>query len=192
MALVAGALCAGCVAPAQPPPKAVTIAVFEPSWATSPPPLPVGRAPLLAGLQSRGGVRTEDIQEDAACFAESACLARAIANRSAEKALSVRLAALGDTVLVRASLLDTKRGTIDESRQTVVLDATAAKLSDALTDLGRALAAPFAPPPKAAVPLARSAWFWAIIGASVLGTGAAIGAGVMAAQPRPDVVVTPP
>ena len=105
----------------------------------------------------------------------------------------MRLAALGDTVLVRAAMIDRRRGTQAAARQEVIHDATPARVEEALQDLGAALAAPFAPPPPPPPPpIVKTPWFWAAVTGGLAVTGAAVLAAVLASQRRPDVVITPP
>ncbi len=167
--------------------------VLVPSWATSPAPFPADAAALVRGLSEGGGLLPRTVAADAACADEPACLDAALAGLPDGEVLVVRLAALADTVLVRASLVQRRRGTTDAARQEVVHEATEARVRDALTALGAALAAPYKPPPPPPPPpLARTPWFWAVVAGGLAASGAAVGAAVWASQPRPDVVITPP
>ncbi len=197
--VVAGALLAtGCASratpatarPARPP---VPVFVLRPSWATSPEPFAADAAPLVRGLSEGGGLLPRAVAADAACADEPACLDGALAGLPDGEVLVVRLAALADTVLVRASLVHRRFGTTGAARQEVVHDATEARVRDALQALGAALAAPYAPPrPPPPPPLVRTPWFWAVVAGGLAASGAAVGAAVWASQPRPDVVITPP
>lgn len=170
----------------------VRIALLAPAWATEPPGPPVDVAPLIRGLESSGGVTVTSLPAAASCEPEPACLEGALGDNPAEEVLSVRLAALGDTVLVRASLVDRKRGTQDAARQEVVQGLTPQVLSAALERLGIALGAPFAPAPPPPAPIVKTAWFWGVVAGAVALTAAIAGGAVYAAERRPDVVIVPP
>lgn len=194
---ISGCLVLGCAprgpAPATPAPRPpIEVAVLSPSWATDPAPYTVSVQPLLQGLSEGGGLHPRSIPADAACADETGCLDRVLAGSPAEDVLVVRLAALGDTVLVRAAMLDRRRGTQAAARQEVVRDATPDRVARALTALGAALAAPYAPPPPPPRPLVKTPWFWGVVTGGLVVTGAAVLAAVLASQRRPDAVITPP
>lgn len=195
---ISGCLVLGCAprgpAPATPAPRPpIEVAVLSPSWATEPVPYTVSAQPLIRGLSEGGGLHPRGVAADAACADETGCLDRVLAGSPAEDVLVVRLAALGDTVLVRAAMIDRRRGTQAAARQEVVHDATPARVDEALTAVGAALAAPYAPPsPPPPPPLVKTPWFWGVVTGGLAVTGAAVLAAVLASQRRPDVVITPP
>lgn len=185
----------GCVHADRPPPAPppqVPIAVLRPAWATPSPPFAVDVAPLVRGLSANGGLRPEVTGTDSACVEQPGCLVDAYSSSPFAHVLVVRLAALGDTVLVRATLLDPRRGTEEAGRQQVVQNATLPRVEEALFALGTDLASPFAPPPRPPPSIAKSGWFWAILAGGAAVTGAAIGAAVWASEPRPDGIISPP
>lgn len=191
---IASAGCAATPPPSAPAPRpAVEIAVLAPAWATEPAPYEVGTESLIRGLAEGGGLRPRPLAAKAGCADETGCLERALSGSAAEEVLVVRLAALGDTVLVRAVMVHRRRGTQESARQEVVHDATPERVSKALGALGAALAAPYAPPPPPPPPpLVKTPWFWAAVAGGLALTGAAVGAAVYATERRPDVVITPP
>lgn len=151
-------------------------------------------AALIAGSQELGGVRAMAIDEGPECAAEPPCLRR-LDSQALDKLVTVRLAALGETVLVRGTLVDIRSGTQDESRQVVVNSASGPRIDAAMRELGRAFAKPYAPPPvvpKKQTPAYETWWFWTTLGASLAVTGAVVTGVVVATQPQPDVVINPP
>jgi len=182
----------------------VRIAVAPPRWATSAPFEARGAFDALArGLSSMGGVDIVRIDElesfDSAC-AEDATCAEALARRTgASRLLSTELAALGDTILLRARLTDLRSSTEEQTLQEVLQDADAAALETGLDRVGARIAKPFAPPPPPLIPprdkpLAEEPGLWLGLG---LGTAAAITAVILGvtlggSAESPDLVVTPP
>lgn len=175
-----------------PKPPSVTFLVFNPTWETSPAPAQAGSDPLVEGLTKNGAIQVARVDKPAACAAEPACLAEQVQASGAQKAVSVRLAGLGDTVLLRATVWNGKLGTEEDTRQVTLFNVHQAGLNFMLTKLGVELAAPYAPKPPAPVPLVRSPWFWGVIALVVVGGAAAAGGAAWASQPKPDVVITPP
>ncbi len=180
---------------ASPRPTAlIRFAIVAPSWATEPAVADVDARALLESSQEGGGVRSELVADDSGCASEPACL-QSLSGRRFDKLITVRLAALGETVLVRGVLVDVASGTQDETRQVVVSEASSARLEAALGELGHAFAKPYLPPPPSParqVPAYETWWFWTAIAASVAVSGAVVTGAVVATQPQPDVVITPP
>ena len=167
--------------------------VLVPSWATSPAPFPADAAALVRGLSEGGGLLPRTVAADAACADEHRVRERREPHDEHLAVGQARERGVETGRLVRASLVQRRRGTTDAARQEVVHEATEARVRDALTALGAALAAPYKPPPPPPPPpLARTPWFWAVVAGGLAASGAAVGAAVWASQPRPDVVITPP
>lgn len=172
----------------------VRFAVVAPTWATEPVIPDVNAAALVESTQAGGGVFSEAVADEPGCAADPPCL-QSLAARRFDKVVTVRLAALGETVLVRGAVSDVASGTQDETRQVVVNGASADSIDAALRELGRAFAKPYLPPPPAPppeTPAYETWWFWTALGASVAVSGAVVTGVVVATQPQPDVVITPP
>ncbi|MBK8253849.1 MAG: hypothetical protein IPK82_14440 [Polyangiaceae bacterium] len=170
----------------------VTFLVFNPTWETSPAPAQAESEPLILGLTKNGAVQVARADKPASCAAEPTCLTQHVQASGAQKAVSVRLAGLGDTVLLRATVINGKLGTEEDTRQVTLFNVHQAGLNFMLTRLGVELAAPYAPKPQPPVPLVRSPWFWGVIALVVVGGAAAAGGAAWASQPKPDVVINPP
>ncbi len=121
------------------------------------------------------------------------CLAGA--HERAEKAVVTRLAELGDTVLVRVSLVDVRAGTQEQVRQEVVRGASAARVAAAIERLGGDLARPFAPARDESGGAWYSSWaFWTVAGLLVAaaGTTATVLVVTQDGGRQPDGTITPP
>jgi hypothetical protein len=131
---------------------------------------------------------------EAECLDDLPCVQRVGRRVAADKALVVRLGALGDTVVVRLALVDVDAGTQEEARQQVVRSAEPGRVEAALRRLAREVGVRFAP--RAATPAPRwyGHWaFWAGVGTTV---AVAAGTGVwLATRPEetePEHVIDPP
>jgi hypothetical protein len=119
----------------------------------------------------------------------------------ADKVVSVKLAELGDTVVVRLTLLDVRAGTQEQASQRVVQGARAPAVDAAIRGLARDAARPFAPPERSE-PRESPEWYeqwytWAGAAAAVaVGAGAVIlgtaGGDEGETGRSPDVTVRPP
>src|SRR5688500_11598969 len=112
-------------------PRLTRIAVLPAVWVAGGTGLPVdARRARARGLEAEGGVsvRTAEIEstgerDAASCAEDLACVREVGASVRAAKALVTRLAELGDTVVVRVSLVDVGGGTQETARQEVVREA---------------------------------------------------------------------
>lgn len=201
---LAALLVIGCSATAKPAPAAAPaaprprVAVAPAEWASDDK-VEIDVPRVAASALS--GARVELIELGPAlaaagepCLADPKCVEDTAREAHATQLVRARLAALGGTVLVRLGVTDLETGTRAEERQAVVSSADGARVEDAVRGLVRAVAAPYFPPPPApkGTPWYDEWWVWTLIGTAVIGTGAAIGAGVYAAGPGPDVTITPP
>lgn len=207
LALVIVAVALGCAksepakSAAQHP--AITVTVMPESWATSSPRTRVDAARASrATLRGMRGLRVIDAAVTAravrgeglpGCGDDIACVRRVGQRARSDKALVIKLAELGDTVLVRLDLFDVKRGEQQRTLQRVVRHASAARVAQAIEELTAEAARPFAQPEPE-----RKAWYeqwytWLGVGAFVVTTTVV---GVVAARAqessKPDLVVTPP
>lgn len=184
---------AGC-ATTQAPVSHTRIAVLPVSWQTRDT-LPdlEERAPLREGLRSVSTVTVLEPDPEPPCDAEDdECMRRIGRELRADKIVVTTMAALGDTVLVRVSVLDVDRGTRDETRQRVVSNAVERRVREALSALGRQIAEPFAPE-RSEGEWYEQWWVWALAGTLLAGAAAAAVVGVaVSEQQGPDVVITPP
>jgi len=206
--LSAASACARPTRPASPRDRtaAPALALMPTVWLTEPPSRPPraeqavvrGLAESGARLELRRGTSVEAAiarsgarQDD--CVDDLPCLQRVGRALSADKALVVRLGALGDMVVVRLALVDVAGGTREQARQQVVRSSAATRVEAAVRRLAKEIGAPFAPRP-----VARRAWyqhwaFWAGVGTTVVvaaGTTAWI-----ATRPEgrgPEEVIDPP
>lgn len=208
--LLAGSACARAPAesPAGPPAgPPLGIAVLPARWANAEGAFDVDAfAAVARGLRASPRVRAIDaraasVGEPETCAEEVACASRAGARVGARKAIAVRLAGLGDTVLIRVAVVDVARGTQELTRQEVVRGADAARVTAALARVATEIARPWTPAPPPAEGDGATPWVLAALGAAAT-AGAAIAIGLAASsegeergpdvEERPDVVITPP
>jgi hypothetical protein len=212
--LVLAPLSCGCSAstprPLAPTPTQIThVAVLPALWIT-----PGGRDVSAAtsaaadGLRATSGVSAavavvpeSRVDEDAQpCHEEPACVRRVGGELHARKAVVIKLAELGGTVLARVTLVDVEAGTQEQTRQTVVNSTDTTRVAQAVRAMAMELSRPFGPPPSPAPrPLSWYERWWVWAG----GGGIAVSAIVIplvvlrtrsdsGTQPSPDVVITPP
>src|SRR5687767_7074352 len=99
--------------------RTTRIALLPPVWVAGGSALPVdARGSLTRGLEAEGGVSVRATEETAMgertaaeCADDLACVREMGGRARAEKAVVTRLAELGDTVVVRVSLVDVRGGT---------------------------------------------------------------------------------
>jgi hypothetical protein len=116
------------------------------------------REAIRAALPADEAART-------ACLEAEACLIGVGKRVHAELVLSLRLAGLGNTHVIRARLLDVGRGILVKD-----LQETGAGGADALAGHARAVSHRLFPPPVEK----RRWWLWALAGAAVAATTAAV------------------
>lgn len=164
------------------------MALMPSSWRTRDPwPALDERAMIRRGL---GTIETVDAEPgDEICDDEAECARRAGREADADRVVVTTMASLGETVLARVSVIDLRGDAEEESRQRVIDDASEARVAEAMTDLGRAIAEPY----LGRRPQWYEEWWPWTIGAVVLaGVVAAIAGVVVATDDQPDVVVIPP
>lgn len=172
------------------------LAVLAVGWQTRDPlPSLDAREPLMAGMRTVPSVTVVPIEPEPACEADDAeCARRAGRAVRADRVVMSSMAALGETVLARVSVVDVRAGTREETRQRVVRGVrgvSAARVRAALRELGELVVAPYAPARE--TPWYEEAWVWGVAGAVVVGAAVAIGLGLGLSSPEgPNVVVTPP
>lgn len=172
-------------------PARTTVAVLPVVWRTADPVEALDeRAPLVDGMREVETVDVRTPNPSPPCDAEdSECARRVGTDEGAEHVLSISMAALGDTVLTRATLVDVGGGTAEQTRQRVVRSADEASLRAALRDLGLGVARPFAPEGSDGVLEATLATTAVVV--VLAGVALAIGLS-LADQGGPDFEVTPP
>ena len=183
---------------------AVLVAVLPAAWATDSPPTSVDSARVARAIDRARGVRTVASarlsaalgEEDTGCGADVACARRVGERVGATHVVSVELAELGGTVLVRASVVDVGAGTRASTRQEVVRDASATRIEAALGRIGADIARAWEAPDE---PAREPRWYqrggvWAAVaGVAVAGAAAAaIVAVATGSSQGPDTIVTPP
>lgn len=174
------------------------IAVLPPVWVAGGTTIELDAAAAVGrgfGRYPSVRARTASLGErDAAeCAEDLSCVREVGAHERAAKAVVTRLAELGETVVVRVSMIDVEGGTQEEARQEVVRNANAARVGAALERLARELGRPFAPPEPP-----PDAWYerWEVWA----GGGVLVAAGVTATVlvvsggggRGPDGTITPP
>lgn len=190
--MAVAAIGCGAARPALTEPTDARLAVLEVGWQTRDP-LPAldARDPLMAGMRTVPSVTVVAVDPEPACEAQDAeCARRAGRAVAADRVVVSSMAALGETVLARVSVIDVRAGTREETRQRVVRGVSASRVRAALHELGELVVAPFAPPRE--TPWFEEAWVWAVGGAVVVGAVVAIALGLGLSGQGPDVVVTPP
>ncbi len=203
--------CSQAARPAPSTPSArpmVPIAVLPSVWVTPEPSRNFdATAAAIDGLVASHGVTArratvppppETAEPSVACHDDLGCVRRIGGAMKARKVVVVKLAELGDTVLVRIAMIDVEGGTQEQTRQSVVRGAEPSRIAEAVRSLSLELARPFGPPPAPQPPAPawyEHWWVWA-------GAGAVVAAGV--ATPlllrgkdetptqQPDVVIKPP
>jgi len=157
-------------------------------------------ASLAAGLEAAGTMEATHGPEVAAalegrdvdCAADAECVRAMGEQLSVDRVAALRLAGLGTTVMVRVRLVEVASGAAETARQSVVEDATAARVDAAVQAIGRELA-PAADAPEAEPERwYQNWWVWTLVGVALAGGAAAV---IIAAQPdeqNPDFVITPP
>ena len=122
-----------------------TLAVLPAAWRTADA-LPTldERAPLLEALEQSGAVEARAADPEPACDAEDSECARAAGHRAgAEHAVLTSLAGLGETVVLRVTVLEVEGGTTEQTHQEVLHSRDEALAREALRALGARVAQPF-------------------------------------------------
>jgi hypothetical protein len=195
--------CSSRPAPAPPRPP-VAVAVFPARWANAEGSFEVDPRRGVARGLGRGAraidAGPELASEGSDCADDVACASRVSARLGARKALLVKLAGLGGTVLLRVVVIDVARRNQEQTRQEIVRDASPTHVDAALARLASEIARPWSPAPRPEGEGSAAPWILAGLGAAVT-AGAAIVLGVALssedppsspAEERPDVVITPP
>jgi hypothetical protein len=183
----------------------VVVAVLPAVWATEAPAVDASSAELARTLERAPFVRavwgapvdTTLAAEPEGCASDVACVRRVGERARAAHVVTVELAELGGTVLVRASVVDVADGTRASTRQEVVQRADSARIVAAVRRLGQAIATSWAPP--AAPPAEETRWYestglWATV-AGVAVAAAAVTSIVLVTSgdgQDPDGTITPP
>lgn len=176
------------------------VAVTPPAWATATPVDADTTGVLVRALSGRPGLDLDDPRRaadalalrGAACVADLPCVREVGRGLEVDEVVLLRLARLGDTVLVRMTLVDVAGAMREDTRQEVVQGATAERVERSVGRLAADLARSVAPDPSER--LARRWWVWtlsgtALVAVTVLTAWAATrGDG----GNGPDVVITPP
>jgi hypothetical protein len=180
------------------------VVVLPAMWLTSAPRLQVDvEASAVQGLTATRGVVAESgaraaqalAAEVPGCPDDRACVRRVTRRLAGDNAVIVRLAELGDTLLVRISLADAHGGASERIEQRVLHSATAAAVGTAVREMTIDLARPLVPEPRTE----QSAWYrrwwvWAGLSAlTVAATGSILWVNSNDSEPAgPDLIVTPP
>jgi hypothetical protein len=177
------------------------VAVLPSAWVTETPMSDVEPSASLArGLSLDGtmevvhGAEVEAALDgrEADCADVPECVRAVGELLSVDAVAALRLAGLGTTVMVNVRLVDVTRSAAETTRQTVVEDATAARLEALVRAIGQDLAPDREPAELAAEPWYQKWWVWTLVGLALAGGASAV---VLAAQPDrqdPDFVITPP
>ncbi|MDP6946053.1 MAG: hypothetical protein QF464_18030 [Myxococcota bacterium] len=121
------------------------------------------------------------------CAEDLECVRRVGTALGVNKVVVLRLGKLGDTLLIRSSLIDVAQATQEKSRQEVLVHASEAHIEGAIARMADDLMAPYRSEGGAWY---TQWWLWTIIG------GVALGGSTLLFFPQngpePDVIVTPP
>ena len=154
-------------------------------------------AVLSESLESQGTLHVVRDPKNAAahsspsrCHEDIDCIRTWGSEKNASHVAHVRLAGLGSTVVIRARLVDLAVDTREQTQEEVVQHATPARIRNALSRLGLALA------PKPAETISKRTWYeswwlWTAVGTVVVGGVAAILL-LDGNEQEPDFVITPP
>lgn len=191
--------CAQAPAKAAPTRASATVTVLEPLWMTGEQPLKVPpKQGVERALASLRGVRvapskTPARPEGSACQQDTACIRAVGREAKADKVMVLSLAELGDTVLLKLSVVEARGTNKEQAFQRV---SKTAKVEAALAELTREAAKPFTQPePKREPSWYERWWVWA--GAAAVAAGATVVILLTTgddspAQHEPDIVITPP
>jgi len=201
-------VCAGCGGTPQhattPRAPSQVVAVLPAAWVTSAPTTPVdasrevGRAleheRRLRVVPAGAALAAES--DPTACRDDVECLRRVGRRAGASTVVGIKLAELGDTVVLRLSVLDASAGSQQTTLQRVVRGASADRVSRALAAMGSEARERLAPAPRAVREAGGVGWWvWAGAGALAI-AGAAVVVGVAVSsgddQSDPDGVIVPP
>jgi hypothetical protein len=163
--------------------RAPRFALMPAAWRTRDPwPGLEERAMLRRGLS---GLRVDDVEPIDGCEDDEASCARR-AGGDADRVIVTTMASLGDTVLARVNVIETRGAAGQETRQRVIEGANEARVRTAMVELGRAIAEPYV-----RTPWYEEWWPWTIAGVLVAGVAAAITGAVLATQDNPDWIIEP-
>ncbi len=175
----------------------LSVAIFPQEWMTANENVSVdARGAMFEGLSEADALtlhtaaNTDDAlaSEPDHCTEELDCVRRVGGRLGASRAILIRLGELGDTVLVRATIVDVERGTEEETRQEVIQSATTASIEAAVSEMAAAIGARFSP----VRPWYRHWWPWTIITAVMVGVGTTVILTLPDGQSDPDAVIRPP
>lgn len=181
----------------------VRVAILPPLWVTSQPTVRLDAAREAAReLSTLRGVALADRQRAAeltngeqSCQEDAVCVRRVGRKLQVDKAIVIRLAELGSTVIVRVSLVDARGSSREQTNQQVVRGASGERVGRAIGRMSAELVRPLLP----SEPEVEQAWYehwWVWVTAGTLVIGAVVTAVVIAVmnadEESPDVVVTPP
>ncbi|MGE0792034.1 MAG: hypothetical protein AB7S26_40545 [Sandaracinaceae bacterium] len=143
------------------------------------------RAPFADAMRRTEAVDARDAER--ACEADDADCAREVGREAgAQHVVTLSMAALGETVLARASMIDLEGGTASMTQQRVVQSYDEAQVRRALSELGTSFADPFRGDDTPAI-------VGVTVGVSAALAVAAIALGVaLAPSDGPDQTVRPP
>ena len=186
------------VSPATLEHSLVRVAVLPVAWATPTVPVEINTSRLLLESVTARGVEAIEATAESGCATDSVCVRNAGAIAHADKVLALQLAALGTTVLLRASLIDVASGTQEQTVQRVVTDATGPSLEQAIVALGSEMIRPLIPAEPTPGDRQETDWYeewwvWTIAGVAVAAgvVGTVLLTNGTTEQP-PDVIITPP
>ncbi|MCS6798724.1 MAG: hypothetical protein NZ898_09355 [Myxococcota bacterium] len=179
----------------------ITVAALPPAWATEPAPFVVSAPSPAEVARDRVGIRLVSSaslgralsRSPAGCAADPACVRALARELGADHVVRVELAALGATVLVRASALDGPSGQRTALRQLVVREADPERVRRATARVVRELLVAWSQPARAATtPWYQSPWTWIAVGGVIAaGSTAALWFGDSNDR-TPDHVIRPP
>lgn len=131
------------------------------------------------------------------CAEDPECLHDLGENLGVNYLLILRLAELGETVILRLSLTDIDSGARSETRQEVLSNVTNETVIERIRAFAAEFQARYFPDngEDRVGPWYRRWWFWTIVGGVAVGSSVGIGLGLgLRDDPgqTPDVVITPP
>lgn len=188
--------------PAQP-----SVAVLPPEWMTLTPQVSVDvTAAVILGLEESGGVSIQDpamvaselASHEDSCAEDIECIRRMGQRLDSDKTITVHLAELGSTTLIKMSVLDVAGDGRESIQQATVSPTTAEGVEETVREMAREVGLSIRPPQPRPEPRERRWyqrwWVWTLISVGVAGAAVAIAVPLVTSDDDdpPGIVITPP